>query len=156
MTIPASVQHYLDQRSVQYDLLPHAHTHDSMHTANTAHIPGSKLAKSVLLGDDGGYILAVVPATHRIDLGVLSRRLHRRLGLATESEVGRLFEDCDLGAVPPLGPAYGIETVVDESLMHCRDVYFEAGDHTDLVHVSGRDFMLLIDGGSWGSFSHPT
>jgi Ala-tRNA(Pro) deacylase len=154
MTIPASVKQYLDQQGIKYDVVAHAHTANSLRTAGAANVPADQLAKSVVVGDERGYVLAVIPATHRLDLGVLSRQMQRRLGLATEPEVGGLFEDCEFGAVPPLGAAYGIRMVVDESLTHCADVYFEAGDHTDLVHVSGTDFLRLIENAPRGQFSH--
>lgn len=154
MTIPASVKQYLDQQGIRYDVVAHMHTANSLRTAGAANIPGDQLAKSVVVGDERGYVLAVIPATHRLDLGVLSRHMQRRLGLATEPEVGGLFEDCEFGAVPPLGAAYGIRMVVDESLTHCTDVYFEAGDHTDLVRVSGTDFLRLIENAPRGQFSH--
>ncbi len=154
MTMPASVKEYLRQQGVHYDLITHMHTGDSMRTAGAAHVPGDLLAKSVMLEDETGYVMAVVPSTHRLDLGVLRQQLDRRLGLATEAELGDLFRDCERGAVPPLGAAYGIEMVVDESLARCRDVYFEAGDHVDLVHVSGEDFLRLMEGARRGQFSH--
>ena len=33
--------------------------------------------------------------------------------------------------------------VVDESLLRLPDLYFEAGNHEDLVHVSDRAFARL-------------
>jgi len=78
----------------------------------------------------------------------------RDLHLATEDEIAELFDDCQLGAVPPLGPAYGIETLLDESLTSLADVYFEAGDHVQLVHLSGEDFQALLSGARRGYYSH--
>ncbi|MGQ0658357.1 MAG: aminoacyl-tRNA deacylase [Chromatiales bacterium] len=154
MTMAASVKEFLHQRGIHYDIIAHTHTSDSMRTAGAAHVPGDLLAKCVMLEDDKGYLMAVVPSTHRVDLGVLRQQLDRRLGLANEAELGDIFKDCERGAVPPLGTAYGIEVMVDDSLAHCKDIYFEAGDHTDLVHVSGEDFLRLLDGARRGQFSH--
>jgi len=79
--------------------------------------------------------------------------LQRNLGLATENELAGLFKDCELGAIPPIGPAYGIEIVVDDSLLQEDDVYFEAGDHEELIHVSGKQFQDLVAGARHGHFS---
>jgi len=102
------------------------------------------LVKCVLLEDDNGYLMAVIPATHKVDLGAVHRELNRELGLATERELAELFRDCEPGAIPPLGKAYGIDMVVDRSLVDTPDVYFEAGDHRSLIHVSGGDFLKLV------------
>jgi len=144
MGIAASVQDYLTREHVQFNTIRHARTRDSSRTAQSASVPGDRLAKCVLLEDDNGYLMAVIPATHKVDLGAVHRELNRELGLATERELADLFKDCEPGAIPPLGQAYGIDMVVDRSLVDTPDVYFEAGDHTSLIHVSGGDFLKLV------------
>ena len=144
MGIAASVQDYLTREHVQFNTITHTHTRDSARTAQSASVPGDQLAKCVLLEDDNGYLMAVIPATHKVDLGAVHRELNRELGLATERELAGLFKDCEPGAIPPLGQAYGIDMVVDRSLVDTPDVYFEAGDHRSLIHVSGGDFLKLV------------
>ena len=146
MTIAASVQKHLIREGVSFELVEHARTLDSTHTAQAAHVPGAQLAKGTLLKDDQGFVIAVVPATRKVDLGAMHRHFARPLGLATEDEVANLFGDCEPGALPPVGAAYGIDSVLDDSLMDASDVYFEAGDHRGLVHVSGTEFRKLMTG----------
>lgn len=153
MTIAASVQKHLSQEAVRYELIEHQRTLDSTHTAQAAHVPGAQLAKGTVLKDEKGFLIAVVPATRRVDLGAMHRRFGRPLGLATEPEVAALFGDCEPGAVPPLGAAYGIDCIFDDSLMEAPDVYFEAGDHRRLVHVSGADFRRLVRDALHGDIS---
>lgn len=144
MSIAVSVERRLRQMGVSFDVIEHQHTSNSTHSAQAAHVPGHQLAKCVVLEDEQGYVMAVLPATRRVDLGTLHRRLGRKLGLATEHEIASLFGDCELGAIPPLGDAYGIDVIVDQRLIGLEDVYFESGDHRGLVHVSGRDFLKLM------------
>jgi Ala-tRNA(Pro) deacylase len=154
MTIAASVQQYLGYEGVRYDVITHERTPDSNHCAQAAHIPGDQLAKCVMLKDGEGYLMVVLPATHKVDLGAVRRQLNRKLGLATDGELADLFQDCEPGALPPLGQAYGIETIVDESLIGSPDIYFEAGDRVTLVHVTGKDFLLLMAHTPRGEISH--
>lgn len=153
MTIAASVQQHLSRASVAYELVEHLRTLDSAHTAQAAHIPGAKLAKGTVLKDDKGFLMAIVPASRRVDLGAVHRHFGRPLGLATEDEITTLFTDCEPGAVPPLGAAYGMECVIDESLVDAPDVYFESGDHRGLIHVSGADFRKLVAGAEHAAIS---
>jgi Ala-tRNA(Pro) deacylase len=88
--------------------------------------------------------MAVVPATHSVDIGALCRRFGREIGLAAEEDVAKLFADCEPGAAPPLGQVYGVETILDEAFVDAEDVYFEGGDHRALVHVNGSDFLKLM------------
>ena len=154
MSMAETLTKHLHAQDISYDLLHHPHTVTSMEAAHAAHIPGDWLAKTVLLEDDDGYVMAVLPATHLIDLGELHRHFHRRLGLATESEIANVFTDCEPGAIPPIGFAYGIDTIVDDSLAEQAEVYFEAGDHEQLVHVSGEVFANLLGAVEYARFSY--
>jgi Ala-tRNA(Pro) deacylase len=133
--------------------MAHPRSYTSMDTAQVSHVPGDHLAKSVLLRDAQGYLVAVVPATHRLDLDLLGRLLDRPVQLATETEVGALFGDCDFGAIPPCGTAYGLETVVDDALIRQREIWFEGGDHEELVHVDGAQFDALMGAAEHGRIS---
>lgn len=149
------LENFLIEHDISYDLVCHPHAASSLETAELAHVPGGRMAKTVVLEDDQGYLMAVVPASSRVDLGELHRQMRRNLGLATENELQGLFDDCELGAIPPVGMAYGIETVVDDSLAEQPEIYFEAGDHESLVRVSGEGFEQLMDKVQYGSFSRP-
>ena len=154
MSIAESVREYLSREGIQYDTIEHEHTRDSNHSAQAAHIPGGRVAKCVMLEDTKGYLMAVLPATHKVDLTALHMQLNRRLGLATDGELHELFKDCEMGALPPLGRVYGFDTIVDDSLIRSPDVYFEGGDHETLIHVKGEDFMRLMAGAVRGAISY--
>ncbi len=143
MSIARRVLYHLASQRADYDVVAHPPAWSSQETAARAHIPGQCLAKSVVLEDDAGYVLAVVPADSHVDLARVHHLTNRRLGLATEYELATLFEDCDLGAIPPLGALYGLETLVDDTLAEQPDVYFEAGDHEQLIHVTAETFDSL-------------
>ena len=155
MPIAARLKWFMDSRGVSYDLVHHSPTSTSLGSANAAHLPRERVVKGVVLEDERGYLVAVLPASHRISLRDLQEQLGRGLELASESELGALFADCDPGAVPPFGTAYGIPTVVDDSLMNLPEVWFEAGDHEELVHVKGLAFLSLLTGARHGRFSRP-
>lgn len=145
MSIPTTVQAYLTDHQVRYDVVLHRRTSSSMASARAAQIPGDRLAKAVVLRDEDDHtMMAVLPATHHINLDVLRRDLQKRLHLVTESELEPLFRDCERGALPALGEAYGMPVVLDESLMVQPDVYVEAGDHEALIHLSAGVFHRLM------------
>jgi Ala-tRNA(Pro) deacylase len=153
MAMASTLRTYLDEHGIDYELVSHPHSDSSMRTAALAHVPGHQLAKSVLLEDEDGYLLVVLPSTRRVRLGLLHKQLERSLGLATEPELGALFPDCEAGAIPPVGEAYGIPTLLDDSLRGCAEIYFEAGDHSELVRLSGREFQRMMEGLPHGRFS---
>jgi Ala-tRNA(Pro) deacylase len=154
MAIAKTLESYLLQHEVEYDLVPHPKTYSSRDTAKAAHVADDHIAKAVIVRDEQGYAMVVIPASHWLKLEALQQEADRDFVLAAESDATKLFPDCAEGAIPPLGSAYGLETFLDERLTSLANVYFEAGDHEDLVHVSGDAFHVLLKGVRHGHFSH--
>ena len=155
MSISPRLSNYLDRSGAQYEVCAHPHSRSSAETARLAQVPQHQLAKSVILEDDAGCVLAVVPADSRVQLAEISRMLGRHaLRLSDEAKIGRMFDDCELGAVPAFGMAWGVETVVEEDLERNPDVYIESGDHESLLRMSSRQFSDLMSTARHGHFSH--
>lgn len=143
MAIATMLKEYMDDHGLDYEVIDHVPTDSALTTSEAAHVPGDKMAKSVLLGDSESYLLAVVPATYRLKLGEITRLTGRRYKLISEDEVEQAFIDCEIGALPPVGAPYGIETLVDSSLMSQPDIYCESGDHSKLLHLSIDTFRVV-------------
>ena len=143
MTIAVTLEQYLGRNGIAYDVLAHALTTSSLRTVEASHVPADGLAKTVVLKGDQGYLLAVLPASQQLEWKALGTCFNNNLALATEEEIAWLFPDCKLGAVPPIGEAYGIETIVDDSIAEQADIYFEGGDHATLVHLAGPAFCKM-------------
>jgi Ala-tRNA(Pro) deacylase len=156
MPIAATLKWYLEAFGARYEVLPHPHSSTSFQTARAARVPKEWLAKAVILENDTGYVMAILPTSNRIVFDSLEHLLERRLQFASEDEIAELFRDCEKGAIPPLGSAYGIQMVIDDCLLRLPEVYFEAGDHEDVVHMSGEQFQELVEGSAHGRFSRHT
>ena len=152
MSIAPTLQTYLDQ-NVTYDVIPHQTTMSSMRTAEACRVSGDCLAKGVVLRRDGGYMLAVLPASHRVSLSDLRTQLGQDVDFAAEDDIERLFQDCARGAVPPIGQCYGLDVIVDDSIDERPDIYMEGGDHETLIHMSHAQFARLMADARHGQFS---
>jgi Ala-tRNA(Pro) deacylase len=154
MAVAETVQRFLEQLSIEYNLVAHPHTGSSHETAEAAHVNEDHIAKAVIVKDAVSYAMVVVPASNWVEIAHLRKEINRDFHLASEEELAKLFGDCETGAIPPLGPAYGVETFLDEALTTLANVYFEAGDHEHLVHTKGEDFLKLLGGVRHGYYSH--
>jgi Ala-tRNA(Pro) deacylase len=152
MPIAPTLQRHLDS-NVTYDVITHDATMSSTRTAQACHVSGECLAKAIVLRHDGGYMLAVLPASHHIRLTDLKRQVGNDIALADEGEIERLFPDCALGAVPAVGECYGLDVIVDDSIQERSEIYLEGGDHTTLVHVNRAQFARLMAEARHGRFS---
>jgi len=154
MSIPARMSQYLDQRGVDYDVWSHRPSRTSAETARIAHIQPAQLAKSVVLEDDDGYLMAVIPSDRRVEVGRLAQLLQRRgLRLSDERMIATRFDGCDPGTAPSLGMPWGIETVVDDALEGTDTVFLESGDHECLLRMTREQFHQLMHTQRHGRFS---
>ena len=99
-------------------------------------------------------MLAVLPATHRVDVSrVADFFAAYYVDLASEDECGQRFADCELGAVPPFGSKYGMRTIVDRSLLDDEQIVFEGNSHVEAIRMRCDDFIALEDP-VVGDFTH--
>lgn len=152
MTIAPKLNRFLTEHRADYELIAHDPTRSAIETARVCHVPAGQMAKAVLIDTEQDYLLAVLPANRHVELAELRSELGLRPHLAVERELTFIFDDCEFGAVPPLGAGYGVTTIVDDSLDAEPDVYFEAGDHASLIHMSGAEFSRLTRQARRGHF----
>lgn len=146
MPIPAHICRFLDSQKVPYHSYTHSRAYTAQGIAQAQHVSGKRLAKVVvIIADNNKMIMAVVPASHRVDLERLSRTLNTGwIRLATEEEFKDVFPDCELGAMPPLGNIYHLDVWMDESLKSFPTMSFNAGTHAEIIEMSLVDFEKLV------------
>ncbi|MBH3432994.1 aminoacyl-tRNA deacylase [Pseudomonas citronellolis] len=153
MSMSSRLQNCLSQHRSRYDLLPHATSMTTREAARRAGVPPQQMAKPVILDDfQGHWLMAVVPASRQVDLHKVHKLTRRNWRLAREGDFSARFEDCAPGAIPAVGSLFGLETLIDESLGEQTDIYFEAGDHNAVVHMSGRQYLELMPEARQGRF----
>ena len=146
MAIASRLKWFLDVNRVEYDVL-------KGQPSDRGGPSEDQLVVSRLFHDARGYLMVVLAASREIAMPALQELVGRSLHPARPSELRNIFFDCPKGVVPPVGPAYGIPTVVDELLPRDGDLYFQAGDAEDLIHMSGADFQGLVADAQHGRFS---
>jgi Ala-tRNA(Pro) deacylase len=122
MSLAHRLSRYLENEGIGYETLKHPRTLTRSRSAQAAHVSGELLVKSVILLHELGYVVAVASSTHHMELDTLRGPLNLRLGLATENEIAELFDHCEIGAIPPVGAAYGLAVIIDESGAHSGSV----------------------------------
>lgn len=134
---------YLDEQGVTYDVVEHRTTYTAGAEARAAGVPAQDVAKTVVLRDEEGYRLAVIPGSERLDLEK-ARELFgagKSLRLATEQEMGGDFGDFEVGALPPIGPMLPATEVLDRRLLEHDRILFAGGDHRHAVSIDPNDLV---------------
>jgi Ala-tRNA(Pro) deacylase len=143
----ADVTRLLEEAGVDFDVLEHAHTERAVNEAAALGIGPEEVAKTLVLVAPGENVRAVLAASERIDLhkvaavlGLSGKKVH----LASEDDLARLYPDFELGAVPPLGGRED-RVIVDERLVGRDSVVLEAGAHDRSVRLKAADLVRLTE-----------
>lgn len=138
------LKEYLDEQGVKYVTIAHSRAFTAQEIAASAHIPGKEMAKSVVVNFGRKMVLVVLPASARIDFDLLREAVGAEdLRLATEEEFRAAFPGCEVGAMPPFGNLYEMDTFVSPKLAEDEEIAFNAGSHTELIRMRWTDFERL-------------
>jgi Ala-tRNA(Pro) deacylase len=131
---------FLADQDMPFETLVHPPAYTSVRLAKRLHISGRLVAKSVLLVCPGGYYLAVLPATLRVDFKAIGQNLGNPVRLARDDEIADLFNDCEQGTLSPFGRLYGISTLLDDSFAPAAQLVFGVQRHSLTIRMRCQDF----------------
>jgi Ala-tRNA(Pro) deacylase len=139
------LKEFFDSRSVKHVSIKHALAYTAQEVSASAHVSGKEMVKTLVVKLDGKQALVALPANEKADLTQLREAAGAKSAeLATEQEFGSRFPGCDVGAMPPFGNLYGMDTWVTESLTRDKEIAFNAGTHTEVIRMSYDDFRRLV------------
>lgn len=136
---------FLDGHQVKYVNITHSTAFTAQDVAQSAHIPGREMAKTVIVWMDGAMAMAVLPASSMVDFNKLKEVSGAKsVELASESEFKDRFPDCEVGAMPPVGGLFNIKVFADKMLAEDREIAFNAGSHHELIRMPYAEYEQLV------------
>jgi len=144
MPLSDRLQRFLDSRQAKYAISSHHTAFTAREVAAVEHLPAREVAKVVVVFGDGKYHMIVIPANRLVDFQEVRHTLGlTQARLATEEELAKLFPDCELGAMPPVGEVYGLPLYLDSSLLDEEMIAFNGGTHRDILHMKTEDYRAM-------------
>ncbi|WP_243348580.1 aminoacyl-tRNA deacylase [Parabacteroides sp. FAFU027] len=137
---------FLRENSIKFVVISHSPAYTALEIAESAHVPGQVLAKTVMVDIDGQLAMAVLPASRMINLELLKESVGaKNVILSCEQEFARRFPGCELGAMPPFGNLFGMEVYVSPDLAEDDEIAFNAGSLSELILLSYKDYVRLVN-----------
>lgn len=142
--IPDRIVRYLQRRLVPFARRWHTRAVSAQDLAESMHVSGFRVAKTVAVEVDGRLWIAVIPAPARVDLDLVREALGaNEVHLAREEEFAGRFPDCEVGAEPPFGQLYGLPVVLDQALDQEEPLLMRAGSHEETIELSFDSLRAL-------------
>ncbi len=145
MPLSDRLSSFLDSHHAEFTVTAHPKAFTAREVAAAEHLPPREVAKTVVVFGDGAFHMIVVAASKLVDFQEVrtAMGLHQAR-MATEIELKELFSDCELGAMPPFGPLYGLPVYVDSDLASQYTIAFNAGTHREVIHMTLAEFRRLV------------
>jgi Ala-tRNA(Pro) deacylase len=145
MPLSDGLRSFLDSHHAEFTVTTHPKAFTAREVAAAEHLPTREVAKTVVVLGDGSYHMIVIAASKLVDF----QEVRAALGLsqarmAKEVELQELFPDCELGAMPPFGPLYGLPVCLDSTLASQDMIAFNAGTHREVIHMRTAEFRRLV------------
>ncbi len=155
MAVPSNIRDFLNREQIKYEVINHHRTATLEQAANACELPIDQMVRAVILVDQHGPLMAILPASHVLDFDALCSLLHRDLEPVPGNRLESIFDDCEPCSYPPLASLYGLDVIVDTAIEALDTITFEPGVHTALVQISSGDYQQLTGDALTGSFSRP-
>jgi Ala-tRNA(Pro) deacylase len=99
-----ALKKFLDDNKVKYVTIRHSIAYTAQQIAESAHIPGDEMAKTVIVKLDGRLVMAVLRGTDKVDIDLLRGAAGAKdAELAGEVQFQGKFPGVEVGAMPPFG-----------------------------------------------------
>jgi Ala-tRNA(Pro) deacylase len=145
MPLSKLLRSFLDSHQAEFTLTTHPEAFTAREVADAEHLPTREVAKTVVVFGDGTYHMIVVPASRLVDFHEVRAAFGlSQARMASETELSKLFPDCELGAMPPFGPLYGFPVYLDGTLASQDMITFNAGTHREVIHMRTAEFRRLV------------
>lgn len=144
MPIMRTLQEYLDEQQIKYQVLTHSPAYTAQEVAALQHVPGKQMAKVVIVKKDNGTpLMLVLPAAYEVDFRRLRQVVGEHVELEQEEQFRALFPGCEVGAEPPFGNLFNLDTLVDASLAEDEEIVFNGGSHWQTIRMRYDDYQRL-------------
>ena len=153
MAVAMTLDSYLSNKACHYDVVEHPFSETAVQAGMSASLPLAQIAKAVVVNHHNHHLLVAIPAMNRLMLPQVESMVGSHLSLTHEKELDALFGDCDKGAIPAIGQAYGLDVIWDDALQQEDDIYLEGGDHRHLIHLKREQFLQLMQNNPHGEIS---
>jgi Ala-tRNA(Pro) deacylase len=120
---------WLASHGIEFEIHPHDPAYTARDTARAEGVDPHTFAKVVGLAGPHGNVMVVLDATDQLAIHKVKELLGGDARLLTEGELSDLAPDWEVGAMPAIGPLFGLATYADYAVRDDPEISFNAGSH---------------------------
>lgn len=146
MGIPKKLLSHLDKAKIKYKIVRHKTVYTAYDAARTLGAKLGEIAKTLLIKADKNYLLAVLPASHKLDFGKLKKLVKaKKIEIAKENLMKKIFK-IKPGALSPFGQIYKVSVYIDKGILKAKQIIAGAGTFEESVAMTAKNFLKATGG----------
>lgn len=145
MAIPQKVIKFLDRAKVRYEPVKHRTVYTAYDKAATSRVPPKIVGKTLVLSLAKQLALVLIPANKNLDKNKLKKAAKaKKVDFVSERIIKNKLKGVKVGAIPPFGSLWKLQTFVDRTLLKAPKIIVNAGDYNWSIKISGASLKKLV------------
>jgi Ala-tRNA(Pro) deacylase len=154
MAIPQKIIKFLNKSKIKYQTIEHRTVYTAFDKAATLKVSPKIIGKTLVVKLDRLPALVLIPANKILDKQKLKKIAKvKSVDFIKETWMKKNLKGVKVGAVPPFGNLWQLQTFIDKTLLREQKIIFNSGDYNFSIKTSPANLKKLIPNLIVGDFS---
>jgi len=150
------IEKFLNENKIKYELIEHRKVFTAYDKAATLKVKPKVVAKTLVLRLDKDFAIVLIPANKNLDKEKIKKQVNiirkknglnkiKKVDFVNEAWMKKNLKGTKIGAIPPFGGLWKIQTFADKSFLNEKTIFINAGDYCQSLKVSPKIFQKLSE-----------
>lgn len=154
MAVPKKIINFLEKNKVKYEILKHRTVYTAFDKAATLKVSPKIVGKTLVVKLEKNPTLVLIPANKNLDKQKLKKIAKvKNIDFIKESWMKKNLKGVKIGAIPPFGNLWKLETFVDKGFFQNSKIIINSGDYNFSIKISPSVLKKIIPDLVIGNFS---
>jgi len=160
------LEKFLKENKIQYQEVNHRTVYTAHDKAATLKVPEKTIGKTLLIKTDRDLALVLIPGNKNFDKAKFKKIFNdwrkktgqkpvKNIDFASEVLMKNKFKGVKIGAIPPFGNLWKLQTFIDKTLTNQPKIIVSGGDYNWSIKITPAVLKKTTPDLMAGSFSKP-
>jgi len=154
MAIAKKITDFLDKNKIKYEKISHRTVYTAYDKAVTLKVKPNIIGKTLILKIDGDLAIVLIPGNKNLDKNKFKKLAKaKKVDFVSETVMKNKFKGVKIGAIPPFGNLWKLQTFIDKTLTNQPKIIVSGGDYNWSIKITPAVLKKTTPDLMAGSFS---
>ncbi|MFH0791684.1 MAG: YbaK/EbsC family protein [bacterium] len=139
----------------KYKLINHRTVYTAYDKATTLKVKPDMIVKTLAVKADKEIYIVAIPGNRNLDIIRLKKELNvlrkknkekifQKIDFLKEGIIKQSFKEIKVGAIPPFGSLWKLNTVIDKPLLRQKKLLISAGNYEESLEISPTELKKIV------------